>query len=314
MFINIRERSDKAEWLVNAKTTLAVIEQVYPSVKKCIAVDGTESIASNMLLIEIASHAKATFDYDMEPSIAGYEGFLEVIQSGIQKIEDAIRGDKSGRKKIMVGKESEIKEAIAEYTSEKFVYKNKEGDQELTIQLPGGANNISDLLSMVKKANNDTKIIFSKYQADANKFGKAVIGIYKKADKGEEVSLANLDNLIDIKPLETFSKSLEDKAKKDPKKIKLLTETDVRAVINTFKDIGETMTFLDKGLDSLYAYYRMYENFGDDVEDNIADGNGNSTSTMDERIDELSFVTLDYLKFAVATSQALEEALLKSVK
>lgn len=309
MNIMLKDRSEQIEWVLNTKSELATFEQVFPLAQKQIQIDGQESEGTNAILLEIAKQAKISFDYEMTPSIAGYESFVSAIKGGIEKIEDLIRGDRSARKKIILGKEQEVKDAIAEYTSEKFTFKNKEGDGEIQTSFPGGVKTVGELISAIKKANSETKSMLVKYQSDATQFGKVMLSLYKKVDKGGEVSSKEHPSLIDVKPLESLTDSLEDKTKKSPVKIKLLSESEVKAVIMVFKEIGETMAFLNKGLDSLYSYYRAYEDY-DDYDDVLSD----VSSKMDERIDDISFLSLNYERFITSSAQGLEEALLKSIK
>lgn len=316
MFLNRLSRGEQIEWLLGAQSDLNTIQQAIPNIKaKCI--DGVESLEHVTILNQVKEQAAANYDYDMEPTVAGLEGFASAISTGITKIRDMLKGDRSGSRKILQGNSSELKEALGEYTGSGFSYKVKESDKKITIAIPAGATTPEKLISDISKAMSETMAHFTKYQQDVAKFGKALAAVYKKAEKvdfDETVSLKDIPNLIDFAPFDKLDKQLESLMAKKDQQVDLMTESQVKLTVDFFKHVNAYMESMSKGIDGIFHWYRLWEMFEDDIDDKILEEGGNTTSGLDERIDDISFVGLTSDTLVLKACQALEEWMLKSIK
>lgn len=317
MFLKQLTREEQINWVSKAQSDLSAIEKSLPKIKKS-RIDGIESSDYKDILAQLKEQALETYDIEMEPTIEGLEGFASVLKTAIIKVRDVIKGDRSAHRKIIMGKEKEVEEALKEYTSPEFKYSIKVSEDKIKIKLPAYADTPEKIISEVTKYISSCHSMDAKYAQDAIKCGRAIIDVYKEAEKdkdgGKSYSLEGITPLIDLAPLDKLEKEITSIDKQKDGSVSLMTESQVKDTIAFFKKVAEHIELTNNRGDDLYKCYRIWDFFEDDTDDKIVAGDKVSTGILDERIDDIGFLMYRLNNLIFHACQALEDWMLKSIK
>ena len=324
------EHFEKPEMLVlsySMNKDLKTLENILPDLKTS-WVNGFESLQNDKVKIEHAcSYIKETYGEEVEPSIAGLEGFVDTLKAGIEKIRLGLKSDQSKNNVIFKGSFKEIETAANLYKSQSWVSDKTFIDKEIVISVPTeyGTNvTPDDILKYVKKIVSSTlpeleksrKNLEARLKNANTELGKAVKA-YKRGEDMDEYSTTIpeikpelyqiQDKIFDsLIPVERTSKDL---------KLKTMKQTDLSVVNECFKVIIEALKRTGP-INDLYSLTMDIAEFEEITYEDSWDGDLESlfdvidTHTLDD-IGIFEWRTFEGLLRAAKT---LESWLLKSIK
>lgn len=321
---------EKPEMLVlnySMNKDLSTLEKILPELKTS-WLNGFESLNNDKVKIEQACfYIKETYGKDVEPSIAGLEGFVDTLKAGIEKIRLGLKSDQSKNNVIFKGSFKEIETAANLYKSQSWISDKTFIDKEITLSIPTeyGSNVTPDeILKYVKKIVSSTlpELEKSRKNLEARlKNANAELGKAIKAYKRGEDMYEYSTKIPEIKP-ELYK--IQDKVfdslipvgntKKDLK-LNTMKQSDLSVVNECFRNIIETLKQTES-INKLYSLTMDISEFEDVTYEDSWDGDLESLFDVIDihTLDDIGIFEWEIFEGLLRAAKTLESWLLKSVK
>lgn len=323
------DRSELIELKLDMENDIDAMEPVIEKAKSEEDRGGLESLQDGSdFFIKAAEEAKTSYGLDIEPTLAGMEGFLDSLKGAVGKVTQALKG-KGSAKAVIKRTVHEARQAVGQYGSSDW-----QGKQEFInvgktkVSTPAifkDVSSVGDVATIVGMITKQTDTAVTKYASNIKQrlaAGTKVLNQFKGKDPKDEKVIADLKD-VTITP-ELLKGAVEDSGLKNVSLKTSMVELPVLnkdAVAEASKLLGTVVGQIDKVWttadtisESLLSDEDIYKMpFWNAVEDGVAFGKVWDAVTYDgaREIGDISYANTDVM-FAIA--QFLERWILNSVK
>lgn len=171
--------------------------------------DGLEGYEDNgTIFVAASADIKQRYGTDVEPTLAGMEGFLDSLKEAFQKVKDMLKKEPTKQQQAQIKKYFfEAEKAFNVYGSDKW-----QNDQtfinvgKVKLQVPdifkdiNSPKDIENILSLVNKRTVDTSLKYLKNSKERLQAAVKVFNAFK--GKPEDTPVSEVDSFLPIKPEE----------------------------------------------------------------------------------------------------------------
>ncbi|AEV89598.1 hypothetical protein OBP_161 [Pseudomonas phage OBP] len=323
------DRADLIELKLDMQNDIDAIEPIV-AMGKTEEHAGNEAFAAGSeILNKAAAEAKATYGIEMEPTLAGLEGFLEGLKGAVGKITAALKSKPTKQDLSIVKKYLyENEKAAAVYSSADWQGKQTfiEGGN-VTVQTPALLSNAttpSEVAGVVNSMLKNAEDAFSKHVKNETERLKAGVKAFNAIrNLGKDAPVSELEKHLPIKPEKLTSGVADaglDKVEVglSGKELPVLTADKVKEVVKIMDTITDTLVKFIRMEESTFDLYP-----GDEVERSaFIEAHENTgavkelLSVIEYRSSPVSFTAIDKAlhEKLLPIAQFLESWILKSVK
>ena len=321
-------RTELVEAKFAMEDDIEVLEKVIESRSDDNVVDGMED--NGEILTAAAEDIKKRYNKDVEPTIAGMEGFLDNLKSALTAIGEKLKGQP---KKDHLAKIQrylfEADKAIKQYSSSAWLSKQQFINVGKTkIQVPAAFKDVTDIDGIEKIIDIYIKTLDKKYQEyfkNALARQKAALPVYNKFAKKDEMEngAAELGKHLPIKPdplpgikpsdVEGLLKTTLEKGE-----LPVLNKDQVKGVVDTLTRVLDVLEGWEKDREKLTegpSYDDFYDSeFFNDIEDSKEVRELIAAVEWENATENLEEIVFFYSKAMLPVCKFLEMWILQSVK
>lgn len=326
------DRTDLIEASLEMATDLSILEPVIEMCKDKEAREGLECMEDNgAIFVQAVAGIKERYNKDIEPTLAGLEGFFDELKNAFTKIGEKLKGDKSDKAKLAIIKKYlyESEKAFNIYGSDKWQGEQKfinVGKVKLQVpELLETINSPGDVETILKLINKRTVDSFDKYFKNGEQRLRSAVKIFNTfKGKPVDTDLSEVDKMLPITP-ELLTGAVKDSGLSELKtglktvELPVLNKDAIKALCKVAGLIHDTaLHFIVKDestIDVMIPEDDFYESkFWDDHHAAKQTTEVWNASTCLGPTPEYELVSKEYGKQLLPVAKFLEMWILKSVK